>query len=519
MATLNSVKGNAQLQVVSPHYALLEGYDRFSRLPKQGGRKFRPLHRKKYGFLSPVGLFEQLSVLEWFTTPTGSEGVTSSPGYCIDKESTVLPTLPLLVVDRHQVGQREVFDLSVDGLHTFIAGTVGVHNCIGNSGPLIDKQSDAINSNGIAVASVLSGNRNYEARIHRDVRANYLMSPMLLIAYGIAGTVLKDLTSEPLAKNDRGEEVYLKDIWPTSNEIYEAVKKTVSTDLFEREYGSGISGVNPYWNSLDIPKGVEYAWNDKSTYIKLPPFFEGFNPKSPRRITGIYNARILAVFGDSVSTDHISPAGAIGKDSPAGRYLIEHGVNPQDFNTYGSRRGNHEVMMRGTFANNRIKNKIMNGKEGGYTMHFPDMKEMSIYETAMAYRKEGIPLVVLAGNEYGSGSSRDWAAKGPALLGVRAVVAKGFERIHRSNLIGMGVMPLQFSDGEDADSLEIDYTKPISISISEGMKPRDMIKMRYMKPDGAEHEARLVSRIDTDVEMEYYRAGGILNYVISNIFG
>ena len=395
----------------------------------------------------------------------------------------------------------------------------GCITCIGNSGPLIDKQSDAINGNDLVVASVLSGNRNYEARIHRDVRANYLMSPPMLIAFAIAGSVLKDLSSEPLGRDLSGNDVYLKDIWPTNAEVSEAIKKSVSIDLFESEYGHGIENVNPYWSRLSSPTGSRYAWDMESTYIRLPPFFDHFNPSEKRKIMPIKEARVLAAFGDSISTDHISPAGAIGKDSPAGKYLLQHNVAQADFNTYGTRRGNHEVMMRGTFANNRIKNRIMNGKEGGYTLHYPDMKEMTIYDAAMLYKGESVPLVVIAGSEYGSGSSRDWAAKGPMLLGVKAVVAKGYERIHRSNLIGMGVIPLQFAQGEDADTLKIDFSKTIDIEIKEGMSPRDKVRMSYTRADGKPGEAILISRIDTTLELDYYESGGILNHVIKKIIG
>ncbi len=395
----------------------------------------------------------------------------------------------------------------------------GCITCIGNSGPLIDKQSEAINTNNITVASVLSGNRNYEARIHRDVRSNYLMSPPLVIAFGIAGTMLKDLTKEPIGTGKDEKDVYLRDIWPSKAEIDEVIRATVSKDLFDKEYGSGISEVNPYWNKLKIPTGLLYEWDRNSTYIRLPPFFNGLELVKEGKATPILNARILAVFGDSISTDHISPAGAIGKDSPAGRYLIEHGVEPKDFNTYGTRRGNHEVMMRGTFANNRIKNLMLNGKEGGFTMHYPDMKEMSIYDAAMQYRNENVPLIVIAGSEYGSWSSRDWAAKGPMLLGVKAVIARGFERIHRSNLIGMGIMPLQFKDGEDANSLGIDYTKPLDIRLQSGMAPKEEVMMDFTDLNGSKKSAALVCRIDTEIEMEYFKCGGILNYVIKKLMG
>ncbi len=387
----------------------------------------------------------------------------------------------------------------------------GCITCIGNSGKLIEKQSEAINANDLVAVSVLSGNRNYEARIHRDIRANYLMSPPLVVAFAIAGTVLKDLTREPLARNDKGQDIYLKDIWPSSAEINEAVRKVVSADLFDKEYGANIYDVNPYWNKLDAPTGKMYGWDPKSSYIRSPPFFDGAAVGGTA--TGINGARVLAVFGDSISTDHISPAGAIGTDSPAGKYLIEHGVNSSNFNTYGSRRGNHEVMMRGTFANNRIKNLMLPGVEGGFTVHLPDNERMSIYDAAMKYKSEGVPLVVLAGIEYGSGSSRDWAAKGPALLGVKAVIAKSFERIHRSNLVGMGIVPLQFMNGEDVKSLGIDPTKTIDIELPKDMKPGQQIRVTYHKNDGGTASTMVKSRIDSAIELEYYKSGGILNYV------
>ena len=396
----------------------------------------------------------------------------------------------------------------------------GCITCIGNSGPLIEKQSDTINSNKLTVASVLSGNRNFEARIHTDVRANYLMSPPLLVAFAIAGTVLKDLTKEPLGKGGNGEDVYLKDIWPRQAEIKEVMDRVISEEIFEKEYGNNIYDVNPYWNKLDSPTGKMYAWDEHSSYIRHPPFFDGFDPGVAKGVSPIENAMVLAVFGDSISTDHISPAGSISASSPAGRYLIEHGVKPADFNSYGSRRGNHEVMMRGTFANGRIKNMMVPGVEGGVTNHYPGGQRLPIYDAAMLYREEGVPLVVMAGSEYGSGSSRDWAAKGPMLLGVKAIVAKSFERIHRSNLIGMGIIPLQFAQGDDAAALKIDYTKPVTILVNDGIKPRAAVKMSYTRSDtGAEATATLTSRIDTQIELDYYVAGGIMNYMIRKILG
>ncbi|MEM3841513.1 MAG: aconitate hydratase AcnA [Candidatus Micrarchaeaceae archaeon] len=392
----------------------------------------------------------------------------------------------------------------------------GCTTCIGNSGPLPGPISKAIESSKIATASVLSGNRNFEARIHSEVSANYLMSPPLVIAFGIAGTVMKDLTKEPLGVGKDGKPVYLRDIWPSNDEINSIVGRVVETEMYKKEY-ERIFGVNDYWNKLDTPSGDTYAWEENSTYIRLPPFFEGFDPKRVRNLEPIKNAMTLGVFGDSTSTDHISPAGEIKADSPAGKYLIEHGVNTSNFNTYGSRRGNHEVMMRGTFANVKIKNLMLDGVQGGMTVHYPDGRIMSIYDAAMLYKREGKSLVVFGGKEYGSGSSRDWAAKGPMLLGVKAVVAKSFERIHRSNLVGMGIIPLQFSEGEGFAELGIDQSKPISIMLDESLKQKSKVKMKYYSKDGNEREAMLTLRLDSELEMEYYRRGGVLNYVLAKI--
>ncbi len=384
----------------------------------------------------------------------------------------------------------------------------GCTTCIGNSGPLIGNQSEIINKNNLAVASVLSGNRNYEARIHRDVKANYLMSPPLVVAFGIAGTIRKDLNNEPLAKNSDGKEIYLKDIWPSQREIDE-ILKLVDAEMFKKEYRDSNSP-NKYWSNIETPTGDTYQWETKSTYIKKPPFFNDSNSV----ITSIKNAAVLAVFGDSLSTDHISPAGAIGLDSPAGKYLIENKVNPDEFNTYGSRRGNHELMMRGTFANNRIKNSLVL-ERGGFTTHFPDGTKMSIFDAAMLYKKENRPIVVFGGSEYGSGSSRDWAAKGPYLLGVKAIIAKSFERIHRSNLVGMGVLPLQFKNNEDFD--KIDYTKPVDIDIP-SLSVKGIIRMHYYEINTKDKkDTELIMRLDNEMEIQYYKSGGILNYVLKKI--
>ncbi len=394
----------------------------------------------------------------------------------------------------------------------------GCTTCIGNSGPLPDAISAAVKEADIAVASVLSGNRNYESRIHSEVKGNYLMSPPLVVAFAIAGTVMTNLTKDPLGIGNDGKPVYLMDIWPSSKEITDVILGSIDVGMFKEKYKDNLQNVNKYWNDLEHVKGMVYEWDKDSTYIQMPPFFEDFDPNAQPSISPVTNARVLALFGNSISTDHISPAGAISPSSPAGKYLIERGVKPVDFNTYGSRRGNDKVMVRGTFANNRIKNLLLPGTEGGYTLHFPDREKMAIYDAAMKYKNDSIPVIVIAGSEYGSGSSRDWAAKGPKLMGVRAVIAKSFERIHRSNLIGMGIIPLQFRNGEDADALKIDCSKPISIELFDSMKQRDEIKMRYTKiGEDEESEASLLSRIDAPIELEYFRVGGVLNYVIRRI--
>lgn len=402
----------------------------------------------------------------------------------------------------------------LEKLGFYLAG-YGCTTCIGNSGPLPEHIGSAVVENKLVVASVLSGNRNFEARVHGDVRANYLMSPPLVVAYSLAGTVLKDLTREPIQTVD-GRDIYLKDIWPASAEIMKAIASSITPEMYRKRY-TGFEKGSEEWNSLKIPVGKRYSWDDKSTYIQKPPFFDDFDPASEGKIESVHDAGILAVFGDSVTTDHISPAGLFSPDTPAGAYLMEKGVSPADFNTYGSRRGNDRVMARGTFANKRIKNLMLPGVEGGFTLHFPDGKKMTIFEAAELYGREGKPLVVLAGAEYGSGSSRDWAAKGPKLLGVRAVIAKSFERIHRSNLIGMGILPLQFAQGQDALSLGIDFSHEVSVLIPAEPAPGCQVKLKYRQKDGKEADTQLKLRIDNDVELEYCRAGGILQYVMKRL--
>jgi aconitate hydratase len=386
----------------------------------------------------------------------------------------------------------------------------GCTTCIGNSGPLPDEISEAVNAEDLAVVSVLSGNRNFEGRINPDVKMNYLASPPLVVAYALAGTMDVDLLDEPLGQGKDGEDVYLKDIWPSAEEVAHTVEEAVQSDMFTSSYGEVFAG-DERWNSLDVPEGERFAWADDSTYVRLPPFFDDLPPE-PEPVGDIEGARVLALLGDSVTTDHISPAGAIKKDSPAARYLNEHGVENKDFNSYGARRGNHEVMMRGTFANIRLKNTI-GGREliGGLTLF--DGEEMPIYDAAMKYAEQGTPLVVLAGKEYGSGSSRDWAAKGTRLLGVRAVIAESFERIHRSNLVGMGVLPLQFMDGESAESHGLTGEEELSITGIEGGDAKEVT----VRADDKEFKARV--RIDTPKEVQYFQHGGILQFVLRGLLG
>ncbi len=393
----------------------------------------------------------------------------------------------------------------------------GCTTCIGNSGPLHPSIESAVVGNDIVAASVLSGNRNFEARVHQNIKANFLMSPPLVVAFALAGTVKKDLTREPIATGKDGEEVFLKDLWPSLEEVRAVMQSAFQPEVYRALYGD-FAGKNPLWNEIPSTPGKVYEWDPSSTYIQEPPYFDGFT-MDPGKFENINDARPLAVFGDSVTTDHISPAGAIKPDSPAGLYLQSEGVEPKDFNSYGSRRGNDRVMLRGTFANVRIKNRLVSPKEGGFTVHQPSGDEMTIYDAAMRYSEEGVPLVILAGAEYGTGSSRDWAAKGTLLMGVKAVVARSFERIHRSNLIGMGVLPLQFLDTESVDSLGIDGTETFDlVGLEEGeVMPQQKVTLRIKRSDGTIDETQAILRIDTPIEAEYYRHGGILPYVLRQL--
>jgi aconitate hydratase len=403
----------------------------------------------------------------------------------------------------------------LDALGFYTVG-YGCTTCIGNSGPLDPRIEDTIVKNDLIGVSVLSGNRNFEARVHQSIKANFLMSPPLVVAFAIAGRIDIDMANEPLGQDSNGDDVFLRDIWPTLDEVRDVLAGALSPDDFRRMY-SNFAEQNPLWNEIPSSTGVVYEWDEKSTYIQEPPFFADLAAQA-KNTNEIRDARPLAIFGDSVTTDHISPAGSIKASSPAGRYLIEHGVEPQDFNSYGSRRGNDRVMTRGTFANVRIKNLMVPGVEGGVTVHYPSKERMAIYDAAMKYAEEGTPLIVIAGHEYGTGSSRDWAAKGTKLLGVRAVVAESFERIHRSNLVGMGVLPLQFEEGTNAATLNLDGTETFEIAGIEGtLRPRQHATLRIKRSAGTTDEVRVVVRIDTPIEVDYYDNGGILPFVLRQL--
>jgi aconitate hydratase len=437
----------------------------------------------------------------------------------VEKGLTVNPTVKTSMAP----GSRVVTDyLAKTGLQPYldqlgfnIVG-YGCTTCIGNSGPLHPNIEHAVIENDFVAAAVLSGNRNFEARIHQNIKANFLMSPPLVVAFALAGRVNIDLAHEPLGIDQEGNDVYLKDLWPTLEEIHRAMASALKPEVFRRLYAD-FAGQNPKWNEITSSTGDLYVWDEKSDYIHEPPFFENFSLEIGQ-IDEIRGARPLGIFGDSVTTDHISPAGAITKSSPAGRYLIERGVQPIDFNSYGSRRGNDRVMTRGTFANVRIKNLMVPGVEGGVTIHYPSGERMSIFDAAVRYQKEQTPLVVLAGHEYGTGSSRDWAAKGTRLLGVRMVVAASFERIHRSNLVGMGVLPLQFLDGVNAQTLNLDGSETYGVlGLGDSIHPRQQVTLEITRKDGKTEQVPLILRIDTPIEVDYYRHGGILPFVLRDI--
>jgi aconitate hydratase len=390
----------------------------------------------------------------------------------------------------------------------------GCTTCIGNSGPIIEEVSAAVNEGDLAVTAVLSGNRNFEGRINPDVKMNYLASPPLVVAYALAGSMDVDLMNDPLGQDEDGNDVFLRDIWPSPQEIQETIDSAIASEMFSRDYADVFAG-DERWQGLSTPEGDTFEWDSESTYVRKPPYFEGME-REPSDVSDIHDARVLALLGDSVTTDHISPAGAIKTDSPAGKYLADHGVERKDFNSYGSRRGNHEVMIRGTFANIRLRNQLAPGTEGGFTRDFTAGGDVTtIYEASVNYAEAGTPLVILAGKEYGSGSSRDWAAKGTALLGVRAVIAESYERIHRSNLIGMGVLPLQYPDGESAESLGLTGEETFDITGVEELNSGSTPRTVHVTAGDVEFDARL--RIDTPGEAEYYRHGGIMHYVLRSL--
>jgi len=398
----------------------------------------------------------------------------------------------------------------------FNVAAYGCTTCIGNSGPLPEPVTQAVTQGNLVASAVLSGNRNFEGRVHPHVKANFLASPPLVVAYALAGTTDIDLTQEPLGIGSDGQPVFLRDIWPTSQEVSDVVASAIDREMFEKSYGDVFSG-SEEWQAVPVSGGDRYGWNDQSTYIQNPPFFEDLTPEL-KPLQEIRAARVLGLFGDSITTDHISPAGSIAKDSPAGRYLVERGVQPKDFNQYGTRRGNDRIMTRGTFANIRIKNQMLGGKEGGFTLKFPEGQEMPIFDAAMKYREEGVPLVVIAGKEYGTGSSRDWAAKGTLLLGVKAVLAETFERIHRSNLVGMGILPLVFQPGQTAESLGLTGHEVIDIlGVCDDIRPRQELTVRATAPDGSVKEFKAIARLDTPIDVDYYKNGGILQTVLRNL--
>ncbi len=456
-------------------------------------------------------------------TNTSNPAVLAAAGVlarkAVERGLSTQPWVKTSLAPGSQVVTRYLEDMGLlsylEQLRFHVVG-YGCTTCIGNSGPVPAPIGDAVRESKLVAAAVLSGNRNFEGRVNPIVKANYLASPPLVVAYAIAGRMDVDLYTEPIGTDLKGDDVYLRDIWPTPDEVREAVRVSVRREMFQSIYADVFTG-DDRWAELAATGDESYAWDDASTYVKLPPYFDGMQME-PGEISDIRSARVLAVLGDSVTTDHISPAGSIQADSPAGRYLVEHGVEPKDFNSYGARRGNHEVMMRGTFANIRLRNRLAPGTEGGWTKTSPDAEPVAIYDAAMGYRACGTPLVVIAGKEYGSGSSRDWAAKGPNLLGVRAVIVESYERIHRSNLIGMGILPLQFEEGESADSLGLTGFETYDIEgIEGGIAPRQRVRVRVTSDDGKVKNFDTITRIDTPVEVEYYRHGGILQYVLRGL--
>ncbi len=498
-----------------PKSALISGLNSHSQVANSA-RRFRTSHKKGSGFPLPVEVLSDIGARDWFALLQARDVANFRKRYCVDKDALTLPTFTLRVVERRPAGEREVFDLSVDDLRTFVAGTVAISNCIGNAGPLATPEIEQeVKDHDLNVVAVLSGNRNFEGRIHPLVKSSYLASPPLVVAYALAGTVDIDLQDQPIGNGKDGKPVFLKDIWPTPDEVNEVIGGAITQEMYTSEYGKIFDG-DRFWKTMPSPTGPLYDWDPSSTYVQEPPFFQGFSAERSARIPDIEGARVLCLVGDSVTTDHISPAGSIPAASPAGQYLVAKGVKPVDFNQYGTRRGNHEVLMRGTFANIRLRNRLVE-KEGWWTRHFPSGEEMTIYDAAMRYQRDGVPLVVLAGKEYGSGSSRDWAAKGPNLFGVRAVIAESFERIHRSNLVMMGLLPLQFPSGESAASLGLTGAETFTIRGLDALAPRATVSVSATAPDGTTKTFTCLARVDDPTDVEYLRHGGILPLVLREV--
>ncbi len=477
-------------------------------------RERREALRQPAGAPSPLALFREIGAGDWFAR--AESGSSDQPKRSsVDKDSITLPVMSLKVIDRRAIGMRDVYDLAMDEPHAFIAGTVAVHNCIGNSGPLPPAIAAAVTENKLVAAAVLSGNRNFEGRVNPHTRANYLASPPLVVAFALAGKVDVDFDVDPLGTDPQGKPVYLRELWPSQKEIADTIAQSLEPAMFHSSYGNVFDG-NPKWNAIPVAGGERYAWDEQSTYIHEPPFFQGLKlePEPVRDITG---AHVLVMVGDSVTTDHISPAGDIALDSSAGRWLRSRGVEKRDFNSYGARRGHDLVMVRGTFANIRLKNLLVPGSEGSVTVHFPSGDTLPIFEASERYREARTPLVVLAGKEYGTGSSRDWAAKGTLLLGVRAVLAESYERIHRSNLVGMGVLPLQYEPGSTAESLGLTGQETFDVTGLAGeLAPRMRVTVRARRSD-AEIVFRAIARLDTPVDVQYYKNGGILQTVLRGL--
>ncbi|MGC2237843.1 MAG: aconitate hydratase AcnA, partial [Pyrinomonadaceae bacterium] len=457
-------------------------------------------------------------------TNTSNPSVMIAAGIVAKKASEKGMKVPAYVKTSLAPGSRVVTEyLNKTGLQKYLDEIgfnlvgYGCTTCIGNSGPLDAGIEEEIVENDLIAASVLSGNRNFEARVHQNIKANFLMSPPLVVAYALAGTVVKDVYLHPIGQDSDGNDVYLKDIWASLDEVKEHLQAAFDPETYKKLY-SEFAEQNPLWNSIPTSTGAVYEWDGDSTYIQEPPYFDHFTMETGK-FSDVKGARALAIFGDSVTTDHISPAGAIKPNSPAGLYLQEHGVAPQDFNSYGSRRGNDRVMLRGTFANVRIKNLMVAPVEGGFTKHQPDGEDLTIYDAAVKYQTENTPTVIFAGQEYGTGSSRDWAAKGTRLMGVKAVITQSFERIHRSNLIGMGVLPMQFKDGQSAQTLNLDGSETFDLTGLEigDIKPLQDVTLTINRADGTSEEATLTLRIDTPIEVEYYKGGGILQYVLRQL--